>query len=86
MLSHVLQCVQLSTSRGKLMGFYVEDRPLSFVVPAVSGVLGPAASVQLVSLGTQSGEGALCPDTIPEQGLPLLAERCLLLNSHRGWS
>lgn len=61
---------------------------LSFLAPAVSGALGPAASVRSVSLGTQSGEGAPCLGTVPGQTQPLRAERCLPLNSHRdsGWS
>lgn len=50
------------------------------VVPAVSRVLGPAPSVRSVSLETQCGEGALCLGTVPEQSLPLRAERCLLLS------
>lgn len=60
--------------------FLMEVPPVSFVLPAVSAVPGPAASARSASWGTQSGEGALCPGTDPE--------RCLPPNQHRdsGWS
>ncbi len=66
--------MQLSTSRESLTWLFFSGGVVSRAVvtlPAVSWVLGPAAFVRSVSLGTRSGEGALCLGTVPERTLPL---------------